>query len=115
MCLAVKQDFDLMVKGGPQCRLLRHPESFRATMVQVAEEAQAAFLKAHGSMQQLALQMGSVPGHLKQTATCQMTFVLVCSAWLKINLPSEKARTSQLCIKRSGFPTHVLKWIVGKL
>ncbi|CAJ1334694.1 unnamed protein product [Effrenium voratum] len=61
LCVAAKKDFDLRGDGkDAKPKLVEHPESFRATLVQVARES-------HGAFQKLGLQMGEVPEHLKQT------------------------------------------------
>jgi hypothetical protein len=41
--------------------LLKHPDSFRTTLVQIANEVYGAFTKAHTNMERIELQMTPVP------------------------------------------------------
>ncbi len=42
--------------------LLKHPDSFRTTLVQIANDAYNAFMKAHTNMEKIKLQVAQVPG-----------------------------------------------------
>ncbi|CAF3992404.1 unnamed protein product [Rotaria magnacalcarata] len=44
---------------------MRHPQSFRATLIQIANDGYDAFSQAHSSMNQIQIYMSLIPGHVK--------------------------------------------------
>ena len=46
--------------------LMRHPESFCTSLVQIGNDAYAAFSKAHSNMEQIRLEMVQVPTHVRE-------------------------------------------------
>jgi hypothetical protein len=44
---------------------LKHPESFRTTLVQIANDAYDAFMKAQTNMERIQSQMAKVPLYVK--------------------------------------------------
>lgn len=46
-------------------RYMRHPHSFRTTIIQIANDVHDAFRQAHSSMNQIQLYMSMIPGHVK--------------------------------------------------
>jgi hypothetical protein len=45
--------------------LIQHPDSFRTTLVQIANEAYNAIMKAHINMEKIKSQMAKVPSYVK--------------------------------------------------
>ncbi|CAF4699342.1 unnamed protein product [Rotaria socialis] len=48
-----------------QFKYMRHPQSFRATLIQIANDGYEAFSEAHSSMNQIQIYMSLIPGHVK--------------------------------------------------
>ncbi|CAF2084144.1 unnamed protein product [Rotaria magnacalcarata] len=46
-------------------KYMRHPQSFRATLIQIANDGYDAFSQAHSSMNQIQIYMSLIPGHVK--------------------------------------------------
>ena len=51
--------------------MLRHPDSFRASLLQAGQDAHAAFVAAQGNARQLKILMGAIP-HSLQMAVDQL-------------------------------------------
>jgi hypothetical protein len=54
-------DFKIDKINREAINLLKHPDSFRTTLVQIANEVYGAFTKAHTNMEMIRLQMAQVP------------------------------------------------------
>jgi hypothetical protein len=54
-------DFKIDKINNEAIPLLKHPDSFRTTLVQIANEVYGAFTKAHTNMEMIRLQMTQVP------------------------------------------------------
>jgi hypothetical protein len=66
MVLSSKKDFSFVEKLPDRTyKYVRYPTSFRATLVQIVNEAYMAFLVAHSNMDQIQLYMQQIPGHIK--------------------------------------------------
>ncbi|CAF2962652.1 unnamed protein product [Rotaria sp. Silwood2] len=64
--ISTKIDFSLKESiGDYKFKYIRHPESYRATLIQISNDAWEAFLKAHSSMNTIQLYMALIPGHMK--------------------------------------------------
>ncbi|CAF4304561.1 unnamed protein product [Rotaria sordida] len=44
---------------------VKYPDSFRATLIQLTNEAYNTFLSAHSNMNEIQLNMQQIPGHVK--------------------------------------------------
>jgi hypothetical protein len=65
MVLASK-DFSFVEKlPGRTYKYIQYPSSFRASLVQIVNEAYTAFLFAHSNMDKIQLYMQQIPGHIK--------------------------------------------------
>jgi uncharacterized protein YdbL (DUF1318 family) len=66
MVISGKVDFSLQ-ENAPQggFKYMRHPESFRASLVQVSNDGWTAFLKAHTNMDKIQLYMQQIPAQVK--------------------------------------------------
>ena len=66
MVLSSKKDFSFVEKlPNETYKYIQSPTSFRATLVQIVNEAYLAFLSAHSNMDQIQLYMQQIPGHVK--------------------------------------------------
>jgi hypothetical protein len=66
ICASRVRDFSIDISDNENLfPLIKHPESFRTTLVQIANESYEAFMKAHSNMNKIQLQMGEVPGYAK--------------------------------------------------
>ncbi|EFX63201.1 hypothetical protein DAPPUDRAFT_15274, partial [Daphnia pulex] len=66
ICASRVRDFSFDISDNENLfPLIKHPESFRTTLVQIANESYEAFMKAHSNMNKIQLQMGEVPGYAK--------------------------------------------------
>ena len=64
--ISTKIDFSLKTSAPDyQFKYIRHPESYRATLIQIANDGWEAFNQAHSSMNMIQLYMAQVPGHVK--------------------------------------------------
>jgi DNA repair exonuclease SbcCD ATPase subunit len=68
ICASRVTDFKINQTDPKNIPLLKHPESFRTTLVQIANESYEAFAKAHNNMEKIQLQMGQVPDYAKDCA-----------------------------------------------
>ncbi|CAF1276891.1 unnamed protein product [Didymodactylos carnosus] len=65
MVLSTKLDFSFRDSAPNYTyRYVRHPNSFRATLVQIANDGWKAFLQAHTNMNKIQLYMQLIPGHV---------------------------------------------------
>lgn len=66
MVISGNRDFS-MVESAPKdgFKFVRHPSSFRATLVQVSNDGWSAFMNAHENMDKIQLYMQQVPDHIK--------------------------------------------------
>jgi hypothetical protein len=58
-------DFKIDQTNPKNIPLLKHPSSFRTTLVQIVNEAYNAFMKAHTNMEKIKLQVSQVPDYVK--------------------------------------------------
>lgn len=66
--ILISADTDFSLEGKPPkdgFKLLRYPNSFRTSLVQVCNEGWTAFNEAHTSMDQIRLHSGNVDNHVK--------------------------------------------------
>ena len=63
ICASRITDIRIDQKPGP---LMRHPESFCTSLVQIGNDAYTAFSKAHSNMEQIRLEMAQVPTHVRE-------------------------------------------------
>jgi hypothetical protein len=61
----VNRDFRIDQINSEAIPLLKHPDSFRTSMVQILNEAYNAFMKAHINMEKIQLQVSQVPNYVK--------------------------------------------------
>jgi hypothetical protein len=61
----VKRDFKIDQTNPKNIPLLKHPSSFRTTLVQIVNEAYNAFMKAHINMEKIQLKVAQVPDYVK--------------------------------------------------
>lgn len=66
ICASRIEDIDLD-KSVEKFPLIRHPESFRTTLVQISNDAYDAFRKAHSNMEKIQFQMVQVPGYFNDS------------------------------------------------
>ena len=52
---------------------VKYPKSFRATLVQIGNEGQRAFMVAHNNMDKIRLLTGDVPGYMKEATEILVT------------------------------------------
>lgn len=57
-------DFQIDKIDKKHIHLIKHPESFRRTLMQIADEVYGAFNKAHTNMEMIRLQMAQVPDYV---------------------------------------------------
>ncbi len=60
-------DFQINKIDRTKIPLVRHPESFRKTLAQIANDAQFAFVKAHHNMIKIQLEMDLVPDYVEDS------------------------------------------------
>ena len=60
------KDFPLMQNEQKPFSILRHPESFRASLTQVSNLGVDAFLKAHSGMEAISMKTKLVPGYIEE-------------------------------------------------
>lgn len=66
LVISTKIDFSLKDSAGSyQFQYIRHPQSYRATLVQITNDGYEAFRNAHSSMNTIQLYMAQIPGHIK--------------------------------------------------
>jgi hypothetical protein len=65
ICASRVTDFQIDKIDREAIPLLKHPDSFRTTLVQIANEAYNAFMKAHTNMEKIKLQVAQVPDYVK--------------------------------------------------
>ena len=63
---SVARDFAINKTDKVNIPLLKHPESFRTTLVQIVNESYEAFMLAHTNMEKIQLQVGQVPDYVKE-------------------------------------------------
>ncbi len=66
MVISSKKDFSFRSHlANVTFSYVKYPESFRATLIQLANEAYNTFLAAHSNMNEIQLNMKQIPGHVK--------------------------------------------------
>ena len=60
-------DFQINKIDNDKIPLVRHPESFRKTLTQIANDAQFAFIVAHNNMIKIHLEMDRVPDYVRDS------------------------------------------------
>ncbi|EFX83209.1 hypothetical protein DAPPUDRAFT_315943 [Daphnia pulex] len=65
ICTSHVTDFKIDNIKEDKISLLKHPSSFRTTLVQIVNEAYNAFMKAHTNMEKIKLQVSQVPDYVK--------------------------------------------------
>jgi hypothetical protein len=65
ICTSHVADFPIDKIKRDEISLLKHPSSFRTTLVQIVNEAYNAFMKAHINMERIKLQVSQVPDYVK--------------------------------------------------
>jgi hypothetical protein len=60
-------DFQIDKIDRTKIPLVKHPESFRKTLVQIANDYYGAFMLAHTNMENIQLQMTQVPGYIRDS------------------------------------------------
>ena len=66
MVISSKKDFSFIVNSpNATFKYVQYPNSFRATLVQLANEAYNTFLTANSNMNAVQLNMQQIPGHVK--------------------------------------------------
>lgn len=74
LLISAGTDFSLVEKKPLQSfKHIKHPESFRASLVQLCHSGWKAFNEAHTSMDQIRLHAGNVETHIKNAAKFLMT------------------------------------------
>ncbi|CAF1296029.1 unnamed protein product [Didymodactylos carnosus] len=64
--LSTKIDFSLKESVGDyKFKYIRNPQSYRGTLIQIANDGWEAFNQAHSSMNTIQLYMAQIPGHVK--------------------------------------------------
>ncbi len=64
-CASNGRDFSIDQIKKEHVPLMNHPESFRRTLGQLANDYYGAFMLAHKNMENIQLQMGQVPGYVE--------------------------------------------------
>jgi hypothetical protein len=67
ICTSHVTDFKIDQTNPKNIPLLKHPSSFRTTLVQIVNEAYNAFMKAHINMEKIQLQVAQVPDYVKDS------------------------------------------------
>ncbi len=62
-------DFQIDKIDKRHIHLMKHPESFRRTLMQIADEVYGAFTKAHSNMEMIQSQVAQVPGYVINCVT----------------------------------------------
>ncbi len=66
MVISSKKDFSFRANlPNATFAYVKYPDSFRATLIQLANEAYNTFLAAHSNMNAIQLNMKQIPGHVK--------------------------------------------------
>ncbi|CAF4272136.1 unnamed protein product [Rotaria sp. Silwood2] len=66
MVISSKKDFSFRTHlPNGTFNYVKYPDSFKATLIQLANEAYNAFLSAHSNMNEIQLNMQQIPGHVK--------------------------------------------------
>ncbi|CAF3440395.1 unnamed protein product [Rotaria socialis] len=66
MVISSKKDFSFQAHlPNGTFKYVKYPDSFKATLIQLANEAYYAFLSAHSNMNEIQLNMQQIPGHVK--------------------------------------------------
>jgi hypothetical protein len=65
ICSSRVTDFQIDKIDREAIPLIQHPDSFRTTLVQIANEAYNAFMKANINMEKIKSQMAKVPSYVK--------------------------------------------------
>ncbi len=65
ICASRVTDFRIDKIEKTHIPLIKHPRSFRTTLVQIVNDAYNAFMKAHINMEKIELQVAQVPGYVK--------------------------------------------------
>jgi hypothetical protein len=67
ICSSRVTDFKIDQINPKNIPLLKHPSSFRTTLVQIVNEAYNAFMKAHINMEKIQLQVAQVPDYVNDS------------------------------------------------
>jgi len=103
MVVSTKVDFSL-AEFAPQkgFKYMRHPESFRASLVKVSNDGWQAFMTAHTNMDQIQLYMAQIPVQMKTSlkliANGSPTLI---GQLLPVSL-NEVERISNVCVEKSA-------------
>ncbi len=62
ICASRVRDFEI---DNFSHKLIKHPDSFRTTLVQIANESYEAFMKAHDNMERIQMKMEQVPDYIR--------------------------------------------------
>jgi hypothetical protein len=65
ICTSQLTDFKIDNIDREKINLIKKPDSFRTTLVQIVNEAYNAFMKAHTNMEKIKLQVAQVPDYVK--------------------------------------------------
>jgi len=116
MCMSLGRDFELVGAGQVAPPEINNPNSFRATMVQIAGAARDAFQEANGNMHELGLQMGTVPDHMKNSVRMLLDPEMKPSQLTKYmgNELASLAQVGDKCLQLAT-DTHAHFQNVGKL